>query len=150
MGIVAHSSPFFFKGKKTHPLPLLLPIPPKQYDYFRGYNFAFQFLPSTRWKKLQNWSLKPESHAEPCVCFGGKWGVMKRKEAETHCVTLVCSQTTPLTPASGASGSLFFKLFMAKKKNVLGNGGGNLFFKTTLFSHIPAMIYKDEGMQQTF
>lgn len=86
-------------------------MPPKQYDYFRGYNFTFQFLPNTRQKnKLQNWSLKPESHAELCVCLGGKEGVMNRKEAETHCVALVCSQTIPLIPASGASGSLFFKL----------------------------------------
>lgn len=69
------------------------------------------------------------------MCRGGKGGAMNRKEAETHCAALVCSQTTPLTPASGASGSLFFKLFMAKKKkNVLGNRGKNLFFKMILFS----------------
>lgn len=56
------------------------------------------------------------------VCaLEGRGEAMNRKEAETHCAALVCSQTTPLTPASGASGSLFFKLFMAKKKNVLGN-----------------------------
>lgn len=56
------------------------------------------------------------------MCFGGKGAAMNRKEAETHCAALVCSQTTLRTPASGASGSLFFKVFMAKKKNVLGNG----------------------------
>lgn len=116
LSIVAHSSFFFFKKKKLIPVLLFLPLPPKQYDCFRGYNFTFQFLPNRQRKKLQNWSLKPESHAELCVCFGRKWGAMNRKEAETHCAALVCSQTTPLTPASGASGSLFFKLFMAKNK----------------------------------
>lgn len=51
---------------------------------------------------------------------------MNRKEAETHCAALVCSQTTLLSPVSGASGSLFCKLFMAKKKNVLGNGENDI------------------------
>lgn len=88
---------------------------PKQYDCFRGYNFAFQFLPNTQWKKLPNWSLKPESHAELCVCFGGTGEAMNRKEAETHCAALVCSQATLLAPASSTSGSLFFKLFMVKE-----------------------------------
>lgn len=51
------------------------------------------------------------------VCaLEGRGEAMNRKEAETHCAALVCSQTTPLTPASSASGSLFFKLFMAKGK----------------------------------
>ena len=97
--------------------------------------------------------LEPQTR-KPCraVCvFWREGGAMNRKEAEIHCVVLVCSQTTLLTPASGASGSLFFKLFMAKKKNVLGNGKKNIVFKVILFSPIP-VIYdiKDEGMQLTF
>lgn len=99
--------------------------------------------------------LEPETR-KPCraVCvFWREGGARNRKEAETHCAILVCSQTTLLTPAPGASGSLFFKLFMAKKKkkNVLGNGKKNIVFKVILFSPIP-VIYniKDEGMQLTF
>ena len=81
---------------------------------------------------MQNWSLKLESHAELCVCFGGKGGAMNRKEAETHCAALVCSQTTPLTPASGASGSLFFKLFMARREKCIGKWGKNSGFKNDI------------------
>lgn len=76
---------------------------------------------------------------------------MNRKEAETHCAALVCSQTTPLTPASGASGSLLFKLFMAKKRKMYREMEKDLVFKMILFSPIP-VIYdtKDEGMQLAF
>lgn len=58
---------------------------------------------------------------------------MNRKEAETHCAALVCRQTTRLTPASGASGSLFFKLFMSKRKMHCEMR------KMILFSPIPAI-----------
>lgn len=57
-----------------------------------------------------------------CV-FWREAGSMNRKEAETRCATLVRSQTTPLTPASGASGSLFFKLFMARREKCIGKWG---------------------------
>lgn len=52
MGIVAHSRLFFKERKKPLiPVPLFLPMPPKQYDCFRGYNFTFQFSPNTRQTK---------------------------------------------------------------------------------------------------
>jgi hypothetical protein len=51
---------------------------------------------------------------------------MNRKEAETHCAALVCSQPTPLPPVSGASGSLFFQAFVAKRKNVFRNRGKSI------------------------
>lgn len=75
------------------------------------------------------------------MCFEGKGEAMNGKEAETHCAALGCSQTTLLTPVSGASGSLFcflFPSFCGKKKNVFGNRG-NLFCKMILFSPILAI-----------
>lgn len=126
MGIVAHSSPPLLsreKKEKLIPVPLL-PRLPKQYDCFGGYNFAFQFLPSTRRKKLQNWSLKPESHAELCVCFGGKGGSDEQKGSRNP---LCCSGLQPNHPTYSCFWCLrefvFQVFFMEKKKNVLGNGG---------------------------
>lgn len=72
------------------------------------------------------------------MCFEEKGKAMNRKEAETHCAALVCSQPTPLTPVSGASGSLFFQAFVAKRKMYL-EIGGNLFCKMILFSPILAI-----------
>ena len=94
MGIVAQSSLFFKKEPKNSSLCLSFFLcPPNNIIVSGDIILHFDFFPTQDGKKLQNWSLKSESHAELCVCFGGKGGAMNRKEAETHCAALVCSQT---------------------------------------------------------
>lgn len=120
---MAHGSPpLLLRKKKLIPIPLL-PMLPKQYDCLGGYNFAFQFLLSTWQKNLQNWSLKPESHAELCVCFGGKGGSDEQKGSRNP---LCYSGLQPNHPAYSCFWCLrefVVQVFVEKKKNVLGNVG---------------------------
>lgn len=101
----------------------------------------FNFFPAHGGKNCKTGAWNQKVMQSFVCALVGRGEAMNRKEAETHCAALVCSQTTPLTPASGASGSLFFKFFLWKKRKMYWGMGGKSVLQMILFSPILA-IYR--------
>lgn len=130
MGIVDHSSLVLIHA------PTLLSMPPEQYDCFRAYNFAFQFLPNTQWKNYKTgaWNQKI-MQSFVCALEGRRKRWTERKQKS---IVLLWSAAKPpcLRLLLVPQGVCFSSYEKRKRKICIGKWGGEeyLFFKVILFS----------------